>query len=140
MKKIITNMEVEKYLKIVSAKDSFRNNTALKIPGALDWSLRVNLKKLNEIYALYEEARIELGQRYISEGKVENDFVKPEYKKDYQNDLVELLEQESEIDIRPLKIKDFIDIPLSMPEKDFMLYMCDENEVNKYFEENSSEG
>ena len=135
MKKILTNMEIEKYINTISGKDSFRNNTELKISGSLDWSLRVNIKALTDVYSLYNDARNELVQRYINAGRVENYRIKPEYVSEYNKDLVELMSQKNEIEFRKLNVKDFITLPLSMPEKDVLFAMCDDKEVDEYFAE-----
>ena len=135
MKKILTNVEIEKYINTISGKDSFRNNTELKIPGSLDWSLRVNIKALTDVYSLYSEARNELVQKYISSGKVENDRIKPEFVSEYNKDLVELMSQKNEIEFRKLNVKDFINLPLSMPEKDVLFAMCDEKDIDDFFAE-----
>ena len=135
MKKILTNVEIEKYINTISGKDSFRNNAELKIPGSLDWSLRVNIKALTDVYSLYNEARNELVQKYISSGKVENDRIKPEFVSEYNKDLVELMSQKNEIEFRKLNVKDFITLPLSMPEKDVLFAMCDEKDIDDFFAE-----
>ena len=135
MKKTVMNLEIEKYLNIISEKDSFRNNTAIKLPGSLDWSLRVNMKKLNEVYELFNEARTELGKKYIEAGKVEDDHVKPEFLQEYNAEIFELMTQKTDIDFRPLKVRDFIELPLSMPEKDLLFSMCEDEEIEKYFDE-----
>ena len=133
MKKILTNIEIEKYINTISGKDSFRNNAELKIPGSLDWSLRVNIKALTDVYSLYNEARNELVQKYISAGKVENDRIKPEFVSEYNKDLVELMSQKNDIEFRKLNVKDFINLPLSMPEKDVLFVMCDEKDIDDFF-------
>ena len=135
MKKILTNVEIEKYINTISGKDSFRNNAELKIPGSLDWSLRVNIKALTDVYSLYNEARNELVQKYISAGKVENDRIKPEFVSEYNKDLVELMSQKNDIEFRKLNVKDFINLPLSMPEKDVLFVMCDEKDIDDFFAE-----
>lgn len=135
MKKILTNVEIEKYINTISGKDSFRNNAELKIPGSLDWSLRVNIKALTDVYSLYNEARNELVQKYISAGKVENDRIKPEFVSEYNKDLVELMSQKNDIEFRKLNVKDFITLPLSMPEKDVLFAMCDEKDIDDFFAE-----
>ena len=135
MKKILTNVEIEKYINTISGKDSFRNNTELKIPGSLDWSLRVNIKALTDVYSLYSEARNELVQKYISSGKVENDRIKPEFVSEYNKDLVELMSQKNEIEFRKLNVNDFITLPLSMPEKDVLFAMCDDKDIDDFFAE-----
>lgn len=135
MKKILTNVEIEKYINTISGKDSFRNNAELKIPGSLDWSLRVNIKALTDVYSLYSEARNELVQKYISAGKVENDRIKPEFVSEYNKDLVELMSQKNDIEFRKLNVKDFINLPLSMPEKDVLFVMCDEKDIDDFFAE-----
>lgn len=137
MKKSITNMELEKYIKIVSDTKSFRNNAEIKLPGSLDWSLRINLKKMEDIYSIYRSAQQELGQKYVTEGKTEDSVVKPEYINDYKLEMFELMSQATEIELTPLQVNDFVTLPLSMPEKDLLFFMCDDEDIKKYAKDNS---
>ena len=97
--------------------------------------MRVNIKALTDVYSLYSEARNELVQKYISAGKVENDRIKPEFVSEYNKDLVELMSQKNEIEFRKLNVKDFVSLPLSMPEKDVLFVMCDDKDVDDFFAE-----
>lgn len=135
MIKTLTNLEIDRYINIISNKDSFRNNISIKLPGALDWSLRINLNKIKEIHNVYIEALTELAKKYVNDGKVEGDKIKPEFIREYNMELNVLNVQENEINFRPIKVKDFIDLELSVPEKDFLLLMCEDDDIEKYFNE-----
>ena len=136
MKINITNLELEKALNILNAENSFRNNPAIKLPSALRWAVRVNVKTMMDRYKVYEEARAELGQEFIDAGKVDNDQVKEEYLNEYQIRMAELLFQSNELDITPVKETDYKDRDdLSSPEEDILIIMTEQEKDDKETEE-----
>lgn len=136
MKINITNFELEKALNILNAENSFRNNPAIKLPSALRWAVRVNVKTMMDRYKVYEEARGELGQEFIDAGKVDNDQVKEEYLNEYQIRVAELLFQTNELDISPVKESDYKNRDdLSSPEEDVLIMMTEREKDDKETEE-----
>ena len=89
----------------------------------MGWNLRLNLKTLNDRYAIFQEARNEIGQAYVDAGKTEGDMVKPEYAEEYSAAILDLLNQSNELEILPLKKEDVINLAVSMPEQDFLALM-----------------
>lgn len=127
MKVTMMNVEIENFINTISSKDSFRNDITVKVSADLDWALRVNLKAMNERFAIFQEARQELGQEFIDDGKVneENNTVKDEFLAEYNERLMGLMTQKNELDLLPIKRDDLKDLKLSMPERDFLMSMVD---------------
>lgn len=126
MKITITNYGLEEALKIINSEDSFRKDVKIKVPGKMNWALRLNIKAMTDRYTLFQEARTDLAQKFTDEGKVEDDHVKPEFIEEWTYAISELLVQENELEITPIKRADFEDLPLSMPEFDFLELMVEE--------------
>lgn len=127
MKIIVKNYELENYFTgVLSSKDCFVRNVSIKMPGEMGWNVRLNIKTLNERYSIYQEARNEIGQIYVEEGKTDGDMIKPEYVEEYRAEIMELMNQTNELEILPLKKEDVINLPVSMPEKDLLALMVGE--------------
>lgn len=131
MKVTITNYELDTFIKTLSHPESFRNNVAIKISDDLDWALRVNIKALNARFEILNDARQELGQEFINTGKAENNQVKEEYLDEYNRRLFRLMMQKNELDFMPIKRDDYKGLPLSTPERDFLIIMVDEETDKK---------
>ncbi len=134
MKQTMTNAEIEGCLKILNAQNSFRGNVNVKLPAKVDWAIRVNIKAMNSVFELYNEARSEIGKRYVDSGKTEGDQVKDEYLNEFVAEMQELATQENEVAIRTLSIEDVYTIEgLSSVERDALIMMCNAEDVDKYF-------
>lgn len=131
MKVTITNYEIETFINMLANPQSFRNNVSIKLSDDLDWALRVNLKMMNTRYEIINEARQELAKEFIDAGKVENDHVKEEYLGEYNDRMVRLMMQKNELDFTPIKRDSFKGLSLSMPERDFLMLMVDEEAESK---------
>lgn len=127
MKITIKNYELQHFFtQVLSSKDCFLHNVSIKLPGEMGWNLRVNMKTLRDRYAVFQEAYNEIGQAYVNEGKTDGEMVKPEYVDEYSATITSLLNQVNELDIIPLKKEEVITLPVSMPEKDFLALMIEE--------------
>lgn len=128
MKTTIRNFEIENYFNIVGNEKSFRNNIDIKIPYDMDWALRINLKTMSTRYELVQEARKEIEKDFVDNNKVEEDGtrVKPEFLQEFNERINGLMFQSNELEFIPIKKADFKDLPLSMPERDFLMIMVDE--------------
>lgn len=134
MKKTLSNAEIEYCWITLNSKDSFRRKINIKVPGNMDWSVRVNLKNIANIYNLFKEACTELGQRYVDSDKTNGNKIKKEYLNEYLKELNELRTQENEISLRPLKINEVFELDgLSSAERDALMMMCLDEEIEKYF-------
>lgn len=128
MKITITNGEIENFINALASPESFRNNVSVKVSDALDWAVRVNLKTMNSRYEIYNEARREIGQEFVNNGKVEGDYVKPEFLDEYNSRLINLALLKNELEFDTVSRDDFKGLNLSMPERDFLMLMVDETE------------
>lgn len=126
MKVTITNYEIETAINVLANPESFRNNISVKISDDMDWAIRVNVKAMNDRYAVYNEARQEIGKEFIDAGKVEDNQIKEEFRAEYNNRLIRLAMQKNDLEFTPIKRDDFKGLQLSMPEKDLLMLMVDE--------------
>lgn len=126
MKITINNYDLKRFTEAIASEDSIRNNTHIKLSGKMNWALRVNLNAMANRYKLFEDARNELGQRFIDEGKTEDDKLKPEYINEYNMCLLELYNQTNELEFTPIKREDFEDLEISMTEYDLLDLMVEE--------------
>ncbi len=130
MKKTISNYALENYVNTISNPDSFRNNVSIKLPAALLWNVRINMKMLMDRYSVLLEMKSELGKEFIDAGKVQDDSVKPEFLSEWSSRMNEIMSQSSEFDLVPINREDFIDRnDLSWPELDLLLLMTDSKGV-----------
>lgn len=130
MKATIKNFELENYINLMNSPESFRNNVSVKVPFDMDWALRVNLKTMNERYALLQDTRSDIGKEFIDAGKVDEsgERVKEEFLQEFNERMTGIMLQDNEFDFLPIKKKDFKDLSLSMPERDFLMLMADMSE------------
>lgn len=127
MKKTISNFELENYIRILGAPESFKNNLAIKLPASLVFGVRVNLKSMVDRYSVVEEMIKELRDEFVKDEKVEKDIVKHEYVDEWRTRYNEIMFQTSELDLTPIKKEDFENRDdLSWPELDILFWMTEE--------------
>lgn len=127
MKKTISNFELENYIRILGAPESFKNNLAIKLPASLVFGVRVNLKSMVDRYSVVEEMIKELRDEFVKDDKVEKDIVKHEYVDEWRTRYNEIMFQTSELDLTPIKKEDFENRDdLSWPELDILFWMTEE--------------
>lgn len=140
MKKNLTNREIEKCLSVLNSPDSFRGKIGVDIPGNMDWSIRVNIKALSEIYSLFSSARDELAKRYVDAGKTDGDKLLPEFAEEYSREYTELITQDNEISLRALNIKQIFSLEgISPIERDVLMMMCSDEDVDNFFSINDDD-
>ena len=133
MKRTLRNIEIENILSIIASPKSFRNNVEIKVPVSVDYAVRVNLKKLNERYEIFNEMRTELQREVVEAGKVneEKTSIADEYLNEYNSKYLPLAYQPNEINFQPINKEDFEHMSLSMPERDFLMLMVEDEEIEK---------
>lgn len=131
MKKTLRNVEIENILSIIGNPSSFRNNVSVKVPVAVDYAVRVNLKKLNERFEIFNEMRSDIQREFLEAGKVneEKTSIADEYISEYNSRYIPLALQANEFDFQPINKEDFEHMELSMPERDFLMLMIEDEEV-----------
>lgn len=102
----------------------------MKLPAAVAWKRRVNMDKLFKAKALIDDAMKELSEKYADdEHSVEGENgvrrVKEEYLPEYMKAQGEILAQDTELDIRKVKIEDLGEIELSDSDMDTIGFMIE---------------
>ena len=102
-----------KNYEILDIKEAFNKSTStLALPIAIAWKRRLNYEKILEISRIIYNALDEVSEQfaddehsYIDE---ENNMrkVRNEYMKEFENKKIEILEQETDIDIQMVNIED----------------------------------
>jgi len=99
----------------------------MKLPAAVAWKRRMNMAKLIEANAIIEEALQDVSKQYADdEHSIEKDgqrTVKPEYMAEFAKAQAEILDQDTEVDIRKVKIEDIGDIEVTDADMDTIAFM-----------------
>lgn len=133
MKVTLMNVEIESILSVISNPTSFRNNVSVKVPMSVDYAVRINLKKLSERYEIFNEMRAEIQREFLEAGKVneEKTNIADEYLEEYNSRYLPLVYQQNEFDFQPIAKEDFEDMVLSMPERDILMLMVEDDETEE---------
>lgn len=101
----------------------------LKLPAAVAWKRRLNMDKLFHAKEIIDEALREIAQKYADDEHADKDGtgwkVKQEYIEAFAKEQAEILRQETDIDIRTIKIEDLGDITLTDTDMDTLAFMLD---------------
>ena len=101
----------------------------LKLPAAAAWKRRLNMDKLFHAKEIIDEAMREIWKKYADDEHADKDGngwkVKQEYIEALAKEQAEILEQETDIDIRMIKIEDLGDITLTDADMDTLAFMLD---------------
>lgn len=132
MTKVLSNFEVELFMKTLSEKDNFLYKT--RLPHAIRQALRVNMKLLTERYEIYQEGRSELILSYIKDGKAKQSGDKITFEKDcvdeVNKELIELASVTNEINFEAINkevLNGYLEnTDLTLTEEDILLFFCEE--------------
>ena len=116
-------------------KDGAKAFCGVKLPANVAWARRVNIDKLFAAKKLIDEALSENQRRYgtdVYSTESKNDAgetvrtIKPEYFQDFLKEQAEILEQETDIAIKKVKIEDLGNVELTDADMDTLLFMIEE--------------
>ena len=118
---------------IVNAYTTQKNSgePGVKLPAKVAWTRRVNMDKLFRAKSIIDEAVKELQSKYADdEHSTEMEdgngrSVKPEYMQEFVKEQADILTQETEVDIRKVKIEDLGDVELSDADMDTIAFMLE---------------
>ena len=118
-------------IEIVSIITAYQKGTSLKLPAAVAWKRRGNLDKLVQAKKLIDEALQEARQPYLDDEhstEVEggNRQVKPEYIDEFVSAQNEILMQDTDVDIKKVKIEDVGEIEISDADMDTIAFMLED--------------
>ena len=125
MIKTLKNIEVLNILIGLSKSDI----KSKQMPVSFLWSLKCNLKKLEEVNKLFEDSRQELINNYstddksfveVDENNHEQRKIKPEFQESWVSDNNELLNQETEFEFKTVDIDSLNNITMSPTDFDLL--------------------
>ena len=119
---------------IVNAFEKLKTSdeTGPLLPAAIAWKRRLNLSKLLDANRIINEALDEVSAKFSSDEYSIFDkekgqrLVKPEFLEKYAKLRAEVLEQETELEIKKVKIEEIGDIILSDSDMDTLAFMIEE--------------
>lgn len=102
------------------------------LPASVAWKRRLNLRKLLEANSVISEALDDVSERFFDDDHSTKDpdsdlrRVKPEFLEEFAKLRAEVLEQETELEIKKVKIKEIGDIVISDSDMDTLAFMIEE--------------
>ena len=115
---------------IVNAYTANKGKDSVRLPAAVAWKRRVNLYELFNAKAIIDEALREINERYADdEHSIEEDGtrkVKAEYLADFVKEQGEILAQDTEVDVRKVKIDELGNVELTDADMDTLAFMIAE--------------
>lgn len=119
---------------IVNAFDRLKNSEepGPLLPAAVAWKRRLNLNKLIDANRVITEALDEISAKYSDdEHSVEDKeknlrMVRPEFMNEYAKARMDVLDQETDVTIKKVKIEEIGDIVLSEKDMDTLAFMIEE--------------
>ena len=121
------NLEI---MAIVNAYTAQKGKDGVRLPAAVAWKRRVNIDKLFAAKKLIDDAIREINERYADDEHSVKDGdarkVKPEYMTEFMTEQNEIMVQETEVDVRKVKLGDLGDVELTDAEMDTIAFMIEE--------------
>lgn len=107
-----------------------KTNGELKLPASVSWKRRLNMKKLIDAYEVIKEAITDINKEYANDEhavRIENGNwkVNKEYHEELNKRQLELMEQDTPIDIQKVSIDDLGDTTISDLEMDTLDFMIE---------------
>ncbi len=119
---------------IVNAFEKLKtsNETGPLLPASIAWKRRLNLSKLLEANRVINEALDEVSTKFSDDEHSTFDeekgqrLVKPEFLTEFAKLRTEILDQDTDVDIKKIKIEEIGDTLLSEADMDTLAFMIEE--------------
>ena len=120
-----------KNYEITAIVAAYQKGTTMKLPAAVAWKRRVNIDKIIKAKAIIDEALNEVRAPYLDDDHstpMEDGGrqVKPEYVQEFVRAQSEILEQDTDVDIKKVPIDALGDIELTDADMDTIAFMIEE--------------
>lgn len=128
------NAEITAITNIYTARKG-KGGDKLRLPAAVAWKRRVNMDKLFKARVLIDEAMQEISDKYADdehskevtdESGEKSRVVRDEYLAEYGKAQMEILSQDTDIDVKKIKIEELGDLILSDEDLDTLAFMIEE--------------
>ncbi len=102
------------------------------LPAAIAWKRRLNLNKILEANRIIDEALDDVSAKFSDDDHSTFDeekgqrLVKPEFLEEYAKLRTEILDQDTDIEVKKIKIEEIGDILLSEADMDTLAFMIEE--------------
>lgn len=118
------------YKHLAEVSQTNQNGSEIKLPAKVAWIRRVNMDKLFKAQAIIDEALNDISKKYSddehSTDENGNRRVKDEFINDYANERAEIFDQDTDIEIKKVKIEELGDVMLSDEYMDTVMFMIEE--------------
>ena len=103
----------------------------MKLPAKVAWIRRVNMEKLFQAHKIISDALAEAREPFLDEAhstatEEGGRQIHPEYTADFMKAQDDILSQETDVDIKKVRIEDLGDITISDSEMDTLAFMLEE--------------
>lgn len=120
-----------KNYEITAIVAAYQKGTSMKLPASVAWKRRVNMDKIIRAKAIIDEALNEVRAPYLDDDHstpMEDGGrqVKPAYVPAFVKAQTEILEQETDVDIKKVSIDALGDIEISDSDMDTIAFMIEE--------------
>lgn len=139
----IVGAYVAKRNELAALKEKNESVQELKLPAAVAWKRRVNMDKLIKAKNLIDEALREINEKYSSDEYSEEKeithidengketvkterLVKSEFIAEFKKEQNDILDQETDVDVKKVKIEDIDGVSLSDDDMDTLSFMIEE--------------
>lgn len=104
----------------------------LKLPAAIAWKRRVNHHKILDACQIIEEALSEVRNKYSADEYSIQDGddrkVKPEFMPEFAKAQADILNQDTDVDIKKIRIEDLGEIEISDKDMDTLAFMIEDGD------------
>ena len=114
------------------ARQEGKDDPEIKLPAPIAWKQRVNMDKLFHTRGIIQEALKEIYEKYTDETHGEEPeegkprVPKPEYMDAFLKEQNEILKQDTDVEIRKVKVEDLGTVGLTSSEMDTLYFMIEE--------------
>ena len=109
-----------KIKEVLEASAILQKITGFSLPAKVSYNIMRNMKKIEHEIKPFEESRLQLVHKYGKETEDGKFSVSEENLPEFYKDVASLLEEDIEVDIRPIKIDQIQDIKLTANEIQFI--------------------
>lgn len=129
------NIEIMAIVNAYTAQKETGDGRGLTLPAAVAWKRRVNMDKLFAAKKLIDDALQEIQQKYgddeHSEENTDKDgnavrTIKKEFVAEFFKAQTDILEQDTDVDVKKVKVEDLKDLTLSDADMDTIAFMLDD--------------
>jgi len=114
-----------KIKEVLEASAVLQKITSFSLPAKVSYNIMRNMKKIEHEIKPFEESRLQLVHKYGKQSEDGKVSVTEENLQDFYKDVASLLDEDVEVDIRPIKIEQLEGIKLTPSEIQFIDFIIE---------------